>query len=121
MRAWTGIPTCVGIGPTKTLAKLANQVAKKVTELGGVCDLTDPVQYEHWMVRNPARGHLGVGPANARKLSALGCESAADVRDLDTRAVRKAMTVVGERLVHELRGVPCLDLEEMAPTRKAAR
>ncbi len=58
-------------------------------------------------------------PANARKLSALGCESAADVRDPSTtRAVRKAMTVVGERLVHELRGVPCLDLEEMAPTRK---
>jgi DNA polymerase V len=118
VRAWTGIPTCVGIGATKTLAKLANHVAKQVPELGGVCDLTDPVQYDHWMVRIPPRDIWGIGPANARKLEALGCDSVADVRDLDTRAVRKAMTVVGERLVQELRGVPCLDLEEVAPTRK---
>ncbi|SFU50803.1 impB/mucB/samB family protein [Methylobacterium sp. UNCCL125] len=51
VQAWTGIPNCVGIGPTKTLAKLANHVAKKVPELEGVCDLTDPVQYAHWMAR----------------------------------------------------------------------
>ena len=118
VRAWTGIPTCVGIGATKTLAKLANHVAKTVPELGGVCDLTDPVQYDHWMARIAPDEIWGVGPANARKLEALGCVSAADVRDLDTRAVRKAMTVVGERLVQELRGVPCLNLEELAPTRK---
>jgi DNA polymerase V len=48
----------------------------------------------------------------------MGCESVADVRDLDPRPVRKAMTVVGERLIYELRGVPCLDLEVVAPTRK---
>ncbi|CAM2789673.1 Protein UmuC [Methylobacterium mesophilicum] len=59
-----------------------------------------------------------IGPANARKLEALGCESAADMRDLDTRVVRKVMTVMGERLVQELRGVACLDLEEVAATRK---
>ena len=118
VRAWTGIPTCVGIGATKTLAKLANHVDKKVPGLGGVCDLTDLVQYDHWMARIPPEGIWGVGPANARKLEALGCESVADVRDLDTRAVRKAMTVVGERLVQELRGMACLDPEEVAPTRK---
>lgn len=118
VRAWTGIPTCVGIGATKTLAKLANHVAKKHPELGGVCDLTDPVAYDHWMARIPPEDIWGIGPANARKLEALGCESAADVRDLDTRVVRKAMTVVGERLVRELRGVACLDLEEIAATRK---
>ncbi|SFM30623.1 Y-family DNA polymerase [Methylobacterium pseudosasicola] len=118
VRAWTGIPTCVGIGPTKTLAKLANHVAKKNPDLGGVCDLTDPVAYDHWMARIPPEDIWGVGPASARKLGAFGCESAADVRDLDTRLVRKAMTVVGERLVQELRGVACLDLEEVAATRK---
>ncbi|MCJ2046387.1 Y-family DNA polymerase [Methylobacterium sp. J-078] len=118
VRAWTGIPTCVGIGPTKTLAKLANHVAKKNPDLGGVCDLTDPEQYAHWIIRVPVGDIWGVGPANARRLEALGCDSAADVRDLDTRVARKAMTVVGERLVRELRGEACLDLETLAPTRK---
>ena len=47
VRAWTGIPTCVGIGPTKTLAKLANHIAKTIPDLDGVCDLTDPVAYDH--------------------------------------------------------------------------
>ncbi len=118
VQAWMGIPTCVGIGATKTLAKLANHVAKKNPALGGVCDLIDPAAYDHWMAWIPPEDIWGVGPANARKLGALGCESAADVRDLDTRLVRKALTVVGERLVRELRGEACLDLEEVAATRK---
>jgi DNA polymerase V len=42
VRKWIGIPTCIGLGRTKTLAKLANHIAKSVPELGGVCDLTDP-------------------------------------------------------------------------------
>jgi len=118
VRAWTGIPTCVGIGPTKTLSKLANHIAKKVPELGGVCDLSDPVQYDHWMVRIPLEDLWEIGAASARRLQALGCDSVVDVRDLDPRVARKAMTVVGERMVHELRGTPCLDLETMPPTRK---
>lgn len=69
------------------------------------------------MARIPPEDIWGVGPANARKLEAPRCESVADVRDIDTRAVRKAMTVVSERLVQELRGMTCLDLEEVAPTR----
>ncbi len=118
VRAWTGIPTCVGIGPTKTLAKLANRVAKAQPGLDGVCDLTDPGVRDGWL-RRLAPGDLwGVGPANARRLEALGCRTAADVRDLDPRVARKAMTVAGERLVQELRGVACLELEEVAPTRK---
>ena len=118
VRAWTGIPTCVGIGPTKTLSKLANHIAKKVPELGGVCDFTDSVQYDHWIVRIPLEDLWGIGAASARRLQSLGCDSVADVRDLDPRVARKAMTVVGERMVHELRGTPCLDLETVAPTRK---
>ncbi|MCJ2081832.1 Y-family DNA polymerase [Methylobacterium sp. J-090] len=118
VRAWTGIPTCVGIGSTKTLAKLANHIAKKNPGLGGVCDLTDPEQYDHWIIRVPVADIWGVGPASARRLEAIGCDSAADVRDLDPRVARKTMTVVGERLVHELRGMACLDLETIAATRK---
>ena len=66
VRAWTGIPTCVGIGPTKTLAKLANHVAKKNPILGGVCDLTDPEQYDHWVTRSTS---VKRSPGMARRIS----------------------------------------------------
>jgi DNA polymerase V len=118
VRQWTGIPTCVGIGPTRTLSKLANHIAKKHPDLGGVCDLTDEDERAAWLVRVPMQEIWGVGPATARKLEEIGCDSVADVRDLDPRSVRKRLTVVGERLVYELRGIACLDLETVAPTRK---
>ncbi len=118
MLAWIGIPTRVGIGPTKTLAKLANHLAKKNPELHGVCDLTDEVERGRWLARTPLDEIWGVGPASQARLRAIGCETVADVRDLAPRLACQGMTLVGERIVHELRGTPCLDLEEVAPTRK---
>ena len=118
VRAWTGIPTCVGIGSTKTLAKLANHIAKKVPELDGVCDLTDPVAYDHWLCRIAVEEVWGIGRASLGKLEAMGVDTVADLRDLDPRPVRKAMTVVGERIMHELRGLSCLPLELMPAQRK---
>ncbi len=118
IRKWVGIPTCVGLGPTKTLAKLANHVAKWVPELDGVCDLTNPVHYDHWLTRVPVEEVWGVGPASVRKLQAIGVESAADLRDIDPRPIRKALTVVGERIIYELRGVPRLFLELLPARRK---
>ena len=116
--AWTGLPTCVGIGPTKTIAKLANHVAKKKPDLGGVCDLTDEEERSRWMARIPLGEIWGVGSASRAKLEAIGCATVADVRDLDPRLARKGMTVVGQRIVHELKGESCLDLATMAATRK---
>ena len=118
VRAWTGIPTCVGIGPTKTLAKLANHIAKTVPDLDGVCDLTDPVAYDHWLCRISVAEVWGIGRASLAKLESLGVDTVADLRDLDPRPVRKAMTVVGERIIHELRGLACLPLELMPAQRK---
>ncbi len=118
VRAWTGIPTCVGLGPTKTLAKLANHIAKSVPELDGVCDLTDPVAYEHWLSRIHVGELWGVGRASVAKLEALGIDTLADLRDIDPRPVRKALTVVGERMIHELRGVSCLGLDLVPARRK---
>ena len=118
VRAWTGIPTCIGIGPTKTLAKLANHIAKKVPDLDGVCDLTDPVAYDHWLCRISVEEVWGIGRASLGKLEAMGVDTVADLRDLDPRPVRKAMTVVGERIIHELRGLSCLPLELMPAQRK---
>jgi DNA polymerase V len=117
-RQWTGIPTCVGIGPTKTLAKLANHIAKVTPEFDGVCDLTSETSRAHWLPRVQLEDIWGVGRAGAARLRALGCESVADVAALDPKSVRAGMTVVGERIILELRGNACLDLETVAPTRK---
>ncbi len=116
--AWTGLPTCVGIGPTKTLAKLANHIAKKNPALGGVCDISDAAERDRWLARVKLEEIWGVGGASQARLHAIGCRTVADVRDLDPRAIRKGMTVVGERIIYELRGLPCIDLASVAPTRK---
>ena len=116
--AWTGLPTCVGIGPTKTIAKLANHIAKKNADLGGVCDLSDEAERSRWMAKIPLGEIWGVGSASQAKLAAIGCSTVADVRDLDPRIARRGITVVGQRIVHELRGESCLDLGTITPTRK---
>lgn len=118
VKRWTGIPTCVGIGPTKTLAKLANAVAKKNPTFGGVCDLTDPA-VRGAVMRAFAVGDIwGIGAATARKLAPHGVTTAAQLRDLEIKRARQVGTVVLERIVHELCGIPCLELELVAPMRK---
>jgi DNA polymerase V len=115
---WTGVPTCVGIGPTKTLAKLANKIAKTTPQLGGVCDLTSAGARREWLPLMPLEDVWGIGGASQTKLMAMGCRTVADVAALDPKLMRKSMTVVGERIIHELNGVPCISLESVAPTRK---
>jgi DNA polymerase V len=115
---WIGVPTCVGIGPTKTLAKLANKIAKSTPQLGGVCDLTSSEARREWLPLIALEDVWGIGRASQAKLGAFGCRTAADVAVLDPTLARKSLTVVGERIVHELRGQPCIDLEIVTPTRK---
>lgn len=116
--SWTGVPTCVGIGPTKTLAKLANKIAKSTPQLRGVCDLTSNEARGEWLPLIELQDVWGIGRASQAKLGAFGCKTAADVAALDPKLARKTLTVVGERIIHELRGQPCIDLESVAPTRK---
>lgn len=118
VRRWTGIPTCVGIGPTKTLAKVANAIAKKNPTFGGVCDLTDPAVRRAVLRAFPVSDVWGIGSATTRKLAELGVLTAGALRDLDLQLARKMGTVVLERIVLELRGIPCLALELVAPVRK---
>ncbi|TAJ27566.1 Y-family DNA polymerase [Bosea sp. (in: a-proteobacteria)] len=115
---WTGVPTCVGIGPTKTLAKLANKIAKSTPQLRGVCDLTSEEARSEWLALVPLEDIWGIGRASQAKLAAFGCRTAADVASPDPRLARQTLTVVGERIIHEMRGTPCIDLEAVAPTRK---
>lgn len=87
-------------------------------ELGGVCDLTDEEIRAHWLVRWPVADVWGIGRAAAAKLDRLGLESVADLKDIDLRQARQLLTVVGEKIVHELRGTSCLPLELVAPQQK---
>jgi DNA polymerase V len=111
VKARTGIPTCVGIAPTKTLAKLANRVAKKQPELGGVLYL-DSAERRAWALGQVAVGDVwGIGRQYAQKLTAAGIDSAADLAKVSEAWARKMLGgVVGTRLLRELQGYPCTGL-----------
>ena len=112
------IPTCVGIGPTKTIAKLANDAAKADPDLEGICDLRDERARQILYERTPVDAVWGIGPRTAEKLVALGVDTIARFTALPARSVRDTLTVVGTRVQAELCGVSCLPLSLMAPTRK---
>ncbi len=118
VRQLTGIPTCVGIGPTKTLAKLANHVAKKNPVFGGVCDMMDATIRAICLPHIAVNEVWGVGRRTEAKLLAQGIKTVADLRDMPMVLARKVGTVVLERTVAELNGVRCLDVEEVEPQRK---
>ena len=118
VRRWTTIPTCVGIAPTKTLAKLANAAAKKNPLFDGVADLRDEAIRRWVLDRFPVADVWGVGRATATKLAELGITTAGQLRDMQMKQARGLGTVVLERLVAELQGVPASAVEMVEPQRK---
>lgn len=116
---WTGVPVTIGVAETKTLAKLANQIAKESEKAGGVLDLTRSKYQEVALERTPVEKVWGIGPAYSRRLRRHGITTALALRGVDTRWARKMMTVVGARIVMELRGVSCLPLEKCPPPKKS--
>jgi len=115
---WTGIRTCVGIGPSKTLAKLANYAAKKYPVTGGVVDLRDNQRRERLMKITPVEEVWGVGRQLTKKLNADGIETVWQLHQADLKAMRAKYSVVLERTISELRGISCLALEDAAPPKK---
>ncbi|GAB2452249.1 DNA polymerase V subunit UmuC [Hymenobacter qilianensis] len=109
--ARTGIPTCVGVAPTKTLAKLANRLAKKNPDMGGVCYL-DTDERQRWALAQVAVEDVwGIGRQYAQKLYAAGITTAAGLAGCSEAFARQHLGgVVGARLVRELQGYPCLGL-----------
>lgn len=114
VRRWTGIPVGVGVGATKTLAKLANRLAKKSPRCAGVLDLTRSPHLPRALAATAVGDVWGVGRRRAAMLRAERIVTAADLAAAPDAWVRRRMGVVGLRTVHELRGVPCLPLE-LAP------
>lgn len=108
---WTGLTVGVGIGPTKTLAKLANYAAKKWPATGGVVDLRDEVRRAKLMTITPVDEIWGIGRRLTAKLEAQGIKTVADLVAADPKALRRRYGVVVERTVQELRGIPCAELQ----------
>lgn len=115
----TGLAVGVGIAQTKTLAKLANHAAKKLQrQTGGVVDLSNQDRLRKLMAALPVDEVWGVGRRISKKLEAMGIKTVLDLADTDIRFIRKHFNVVLERTVRELRGEPCLELEEFAPSKQ---
>jgi DNA polymerase V len=116
-----GIPVCVGIADTKTLAKLANHCAKKgLAGAEGVCDFGRLDEAARVGVFSKLRvGEVwGVGRRITERLSAMSIETVEDLRRADQEHIRQQFSVVLERTVKELNGIPCIELEDAGTPRQ---
>jgi DNA polymerase V len=113
---WTGIPVSVGLAPTKALAKLASDKAKKA---GGVLSLLHADERARTLAETPVEHVWGIARASADRLAARGARTAAEFAALGDALILKTLGVGGLRLAHELRGVACLTLAAAAPERQS--
>ncbi|ABW33339.1 DNA polymerase V, putative (plasmid) [Acaryochloris marina MBIC11017] len=115
---WTGIPVSIGIATSKTLSKIANHVAKKQKQYGGVFDISTARNAEGILATFPVADIWGIGRQYNKWLLSQGIETAKELRDANEGLIRKKMGVVGVRMIHELRGISCLPLELVAKPKK---
>ena len=113
-----GIPVCVGIAPTKTLAKVANRTAKKDPQSGGVCYLATEAAQTAALEKLALDDLWGVGYRLPRRLAEIGITTPLQLRDADPTLIRQRFNVVLQRTVMELQGTPCIDLEQDSPDSK---
>lgn len=113
-----GIPVSIGMAPTKVLAKVANRIAKKKNGHGGIFDLNDPQTQDSVLETIDVQDIWGIGYKSAEKLNRIKIKTAKDLRDANEHTIQKLLTVVGRRIVRELRGELCLPLELLRKDRK---
>jgi DNA polymerase V len=121
VRQWVGLPVCVGIAATKTLAKLANHCAKKnLAGDDGVCDFgrMSAPQMDALLDRIGIGEVWGVGRRLTEKLTRRGIATVKQLRDADSKTLRREFSVVLERTMLELRGIACVKLEEAVPNKQ---
>jgi DNA polymerase V len=124
---WVGVPCCVGIGTTKTLAKLANHVAKTAerkpglypAHLAQVCNLAtlNPAERQAVFEATEVGEVWGIGRRIGKQLTDSGIQTVQDLVHMDVATVRRGWSVVLERTVRELQGTPCIGLDD-APAPK---
>jgi DNA polymerase V len=117
---WTGLPVCVGIASTKTLAKLANHCAKKRPHYAGVCNFNAmTTQATDEILRSlPVNEVWGIGPQLTAKLGKIGINTALDLKQAHSRTMRDKFSIVMARTIAELNGVSCIELEEVTPPKQ---
>lgn len=117
---WTGLPVCVGIAATKTLAKLANHCAKKRPEYHGVCNFNSlsPAALDEILASIEIGEIWGVGRRLAPRLQKLGFHTVLDLKRADPETLRQQFSVVMEKTIRELNGTVCIALEEINPPKK---
>ena len=118
VKQWTGIPVSIGLAPTKTLAKVANHIAKRLPDNSGVCVLNKEETIEYCLKKLPVEKLWGVGRRYALFLRSWGINTAWDLRRMPEGWVKDNMTVVGLRLQKELKGEPCIPLENQPQKKK---
>jgi DNA polymerase V len=120
IKQWTGLPVCVGIGQSKTLAKLANHVAKKRPEYNGVCNLNNLHEnaLDELMSSIDVSEVWGIGRRLSLRLKELGINTVLDLKKAESDYLRQQFNVLVEKTNRELNGVTCLELEEIAPNKK---
>ncbi len=113
IKQWIGLPVCVGIGATKTQAKLANYWAKSHTDFNGVCHWLeiDPEIKTAWMAQTEVREVWGVGRKHAEALGRMGIKSIVDLVKANPMQIKKHFSIVLARTVMELQGISCLTME----------
>jgi len=111
VKQWTGIPVSVGIGPTKTLAKIANRIAKKHKGYKSVFNILNHPKTDEILASIDVKHIWGVGPRYAKMLHRHRICNALELANAPQNWVKKRMTIVGLKTCKELKGISCLDLE----------
>lgn len=114
IKQWLGIPVCVGIGKTKVLAKLANYLAKKYSFLNGVCNMADlgEERVNKALQITPINEVWGIGRRLAEKLKLMGIKTVYELKNANPKQICRLYNVNVERIIYELNGIQCLELEE---------
>jgi DNA polymerase V len=118
VKQWTGIPVSVGIGPTKTLAKAANFLAKKTPDAAGVWRIVTEADRLEALARLPIGEVWGIGHRWATRLEAMGIRTALEFSQQPEAWIRRQCNVIAARTAAELNGTPCLPLELAPPPKK---
>jgi DNA polymerase V len=113
VQQWTGMPVSIGIGATKTLAKLANRCAKRSPQ--GVVALTVTAEIDATLACTRVEDIWGIGPGDTRRLKTSHIRTALQLRDANDCWIRQQLGGVGQRIVWELRGISCLPLALCPP------